>query len=568
MFGLPNTADPRNVLQQVADTIWDQVDTIGLQRALLREAGGLARHPVGTLSAVGRYAVGAATTASAVASRAVGGKADGPLPVPAKDRRFTDKLWSDNALFYGLLQAHLLRERLAQELVDASGLDGLAAKKARFASQLVVDALAPANFALSNPVVMRRALETGGLSLGRGLKMLISDLRSRGGMPKQVDASGFHVGQNIACTPGKVVFRNALMELIQYSPQTPQTFAVPMLYSPPWINKYYIMDLAPGRSFVEWAVKRGHTAFMISYKNPDASMRDVSLDDYLTHGPIAALKVVREITGQPKVNMSALCLGGTLTAMLLAWLDAGGEDLVNSVTLTNTLVDFSDPGVLGIFTDPETRATMGRRMAKKGYLDSADMSFTFNLLRSVDLIYNYISTSWLQGDEPPAFDLLAWNGDGTRMPAAMHQAYLESCYAENRISRGEMVLGGRKIDLKRVKQDAFVLAAVDDHIAPWKTQYKTTGLFSGKSKFVLSSSGHIAGIVNPPSKNAVHWVNDEVGADPDAWLAGATKKTETWWEEWSRWIGSRAGELGPPPPMGGPNYPPLCDAPGTYVLEK
>ncbi|HKA89841.1 MAG TPA: alpha/beta fold hydrolase, partial [Haliangiales bacterium] len=490
------------------------------------------------------------------------------VPVPAKDRRFADKTWEENAFFYGLLQAHLLRERLAHELVDAAGLDERAARKARLASQLAIDAGAPTNFLWTNPTALRRAFETGGLSVLRGLRNFLDDYRLRQGWPRQVDASAFQVGKNLAATPGKIVHRNELMELIQYAPQTPTTFALPLLLSPMWINKYYIMDLAPGRSFAEWAVKHGHSVFAISYRNPDASMGDISMDDYLLHGPLEAARVVREITGAPKINLAALCLGGTLSTMFMAWLAETGEDLVNNFTLLNTLVDFSEPGILGSFVDEQTRGTVGRMMARNGFLESEEMSRTFNFIRANDLIFNYVASGWLAGEDPPAFDLLAWNSDGTRMPAMMHKTYLRTCYGENQLARGEMVAAGRRLNLSKIKQDAFVLAAIDDHIAPWRSQFKTPQLVGGRTKFVLSSSGHIAGIVNPPSKSAVHWTNDRTVADPDLWLAGATKRNETWWEEWSRWIDARAGERGAPPPMGGPKHPPLADAPGTYVLPR
>jgi polyhydroxyalkanoate synthase subunit PhaC len=560
--------DRRSLLRRAVDGVADRVDTAGFNRALLREAAGLARHPVSALGAVSRYAAGVAVAAGAAGARAFGGNVEGPIPMPAKDRRFADRTWNENAFFFALLQLHLLRERLAQDLVDAAGIDEISARKARLASQLAVDATAPINFFLTNPFAIKRMFETGGLSVLRGARNLLDDWRLRRGWPRQVDASSFQVGRNLAATPGKVVYRNDLMELIQYAPQTPTTFAVPLLCSPPWINKYYIMDLAPGRSFVEWAVKRGHTTFAISYRNPDASMRDVSLDDYLVRGLAQAVRVVREITGAPKINLAALCLGGTLAGAFTAWLAQGREDSVNSLTLTNTLLDFAEPGILGAFTDEKTIATLDRMMQRTGFLEAERMAATFNLIRANDLIFNYVSNSWLAGEEPPAFDLLAWNADSTRMPAKMHAAYLRSCYLENRLSRGEMVLGGRKLRLSDVKQDAFVLAAVDDHIAPWRTQFKSTRLLGGKTKFVLSNSGHIAGIVNPPSKSTVHWVNDRLPDDPDQWLSGATRRSETWWEEWTRWIATRAGERGAPPSMGSTEHPPLADAPGEYVHAK
>lgn len=561
-------AEDRGLLRKVADAVLDRVDAAGLNRALLKEAAGLARHPLSTAAAVGRYATGALAAAGAAGARGIGARTEGPLPPPRKDRRFADPTWTENAFFFALLQQHLLRERLARDLVDAAGLDERSANKARFASELIVDAVSPSNFFLTNPTAIKRAFETGGLSAVRGALNFLHDVRHRGGWPRQVDRSAFTVGQNLAATPGKVVYRNALMELIQYAPQSPTTFAVPLLCSPPWINKYYIMDLAPGRSFIEWAVKHGHTTFAISYRDPDESMRDVSLDDYLLDGLDAAVRVMREITGARRVNLAALCLGGTLATAYAAWLAEGGEDLVNSLTLTNTLVDFSEPGVLGNFTDPATLATTERQMARRGFLDAKKMASAFSLIRAPDLIFNYVSSNWLAGENPPAFDLLAWNDDSTRMPARMHAFYLRSCYDENRLARGELVLGGRRLRPSAITQDAFVLAAVEDHIAPWRTQFKTTRLLGGETRFVLSSSGHVAGIVNPPSKSAAHWTNDDLPADPDLWLAGATRHAETWWVEWSRWIEARAGERAAPPPLGGEKYRPLCDAPGTYVHER
>jgi len=546
----------------------DQLDAAGLGRALLAEAGGLLRHPLGTGAAVGRYALGEVGAAGAGLARIIGARVGGPLSPPAKDRRFTDKAWEESPLYFALLQGHLLRERLAAELVEASGLRAEQSAKARLASQVIVDALAPSNFLLGNPTALKRAFETGGASVARGMTNFLEDLRTRKGWPKQVDLSKFEMGKNLAATPGKVVFKNRLMELIQYAPQTKETFELPLLLSPPWINKYYIMDLSPGRSFAEWAVKHGHTTFAISYRNPDASMRDVSLDDYLLQGPVEAVRVIREITSAPKVNVAALCLGGTLATILLAYLEAKGDASVNSLTLLNTLVDFSEPGVLGAFTDEKTAERIARRTAARGYLDAAEMKATFDLLRANDLVFGYVSSSWLMGEPPPAFDILAWNSDGTRLPARMHSHYLKTCYRENQLAHDQMVLGGVRLHPSRIRQDAYVLAAVEDHITPWKSSFKTTGILGGKVRFVLSNAGHIAGIVNPPSKSSVHWTNDRLVADPDAWRDGAVRHDGSWWEDWTPWIGARAGARRAPPPMGSEAHPPLGDAPGEYVRER
>jgi polyhydroxyalkanoate synthase subunit PhaC len=547
----------------------DQLDSAGLGRALLAEAGGLLRHPLGSSAALGRYALGEVGAAGASLARMIGARVGGPVTPPAKDRRFNDKAWQESPLYFALLQGHLLRERLAAELVEASGLRAEQSAKARLASQVIVDALAPTNFLLGNPVALKRAFETGGWSVVRGMTNFLDDLRTRKGMPKQVDTSAFEVGKNLAVTPGKVVFQNQLMELLQYGPQTKETFELPLLLSPPWINKYYIMDLAPGRSFAEWAVKHGHTTFAISYRNPDASMRDVSLDDYLLQGPLQAIRVIQEITSAPKINVAALCLGGTLATMLCAYLEEKGEPWVNSLTLLNTLIDFSEPGVLGAFTDEKTAARIARRTASRGYLDAAEMKATFDLLRANDLVFGYVSSSWLMGEPPPAFDILAWNADGTRLPARMHSHYLKTCYRENQLARDQMVLAGVQLRPSRLRQDTYLVGAVEDHITPWRSSFKTTGLLAGKVRFVLSNAGHIAGIVNPPgSKSSVHWTNDRLQPDPEAWRAAATRHEGTWWEDWAKWIGSRAGGRGAPPPMGSKAHPPVGDAPGQYLLEK
>jgi polyhydroxyalkanoate synthase subunit PhaC len=443
-------------------------------------------------------------------------------------------------------------------------------QKAEFAIQLMIDALAPTNFIPGNPAVIKKALETGGLSLTKGARNFIHDLRTNGGVPRQVVPGAHTVGKDMALTPGKVVFRNELMELIQYAPSTAEVHEIPLLFSPPWINKYYIMDLAPGRSLAQWAIDHGHTVFMISYRNPDERMRNVKMDDYLISGPIAALEVVRDITGAEKVNLLGLCLGGTLTMATLAYLDAVGMDLINSATFLNTLIDFSEPGLLGIFTDEASIRRLERTMQRTGFLPKEEMQRSFNLLRTNDLIWNYAVSSWLMGEEPPAFDLLSWNNDSTRMPAEMHSFYLRSCYLGNELARGVMELAGQHLDLEKVDQDLYFLSAEQDHIAPWRSSYTGALLPGGDVRFVLSNSGHIAGIVNPPSPKSIHYVvegDQPLPETSDEWLAAATMHPVTWWEDWAKWIGERAGRMRKPPRMGSRKYRPITDAPGTYVLE-
>ncbi|HEV3401089.1 MAG TPA: alpha/beta fold hydrolase [Acidimicrobiales bacterium] len=541
------------------------VDPAAFAPALVQLATGLAQHPVAALRAATRLTGGLAVAGAESVARVLGWEGATTCTPPTDDRRFTDPAWDDNPWFLGHRQAYLALSECARELDEVSGLEGPTAEKATFALGQVVDALAPTNFLWSNPAALRKASETRGASVLAGVANFLDDVAENGARPRQVDASQFEVGGNLACTPGKVVFRNDLMELIQYAPQTESVFEVPLLLSPPWINRFYIMDLAPGRSFVEWAVSHGHTTFAISYRNPDESMRKVTLDDYMLRGLAQALDVVAEITGSKHVNVAGLCVGGTLAVMLSAYLAQAGDERVRSVTLLNTLVDFSEPGALGAFTDAEAVAGVERRMAEHGFLDGREMATTFDSLRANDLIWNYVGSNWLMGQTPPAFDILAWNADPTRVPEATHSGYLRAFYLENRLARGNLALAGRRLRLDDVTADTYVLAAEKDHITPWKSSYATTGLLAGQVRFVLSSAGHIAGIVNPPGPKRQHWTNEELPPEPEAWLADAVQHPGTWWEDWAGWIEARAGSRRSPNDMGSTDHPPVADAPGTYV---
>lgn len=491
----------------------------------------------------------------------------GPVSTDPSDRRFREAAWRKNPIFAWQLQAYLLGCRLLDELIAAGDVAETTSKKAQIAADLVKAAWAPTNFLWGNPEALKRALDTGGLSLLAGFKRFVDDAIHNRALPSQVDASGFKIGVDLAATPGRVVYRNDLIELIQYDSQTEQTHAIPLLFSPPWINKYYVMDLAPGKSLVEWAVRHGHTTFAISYRNPDRSMAGLTFEDYLFQGPLAAMDVIEDITAQPRVNVVALCLGGTLTAILLGYLAAGGEDRVNSATLLNTLIDFEDAGVLSAFTDEETLERLEEMWSRTGTLKAESMQRTFDVLRPRDLIFNYVGPSWLMGEPPPAFDILAWNADGTAMPAAMHVAYLRSCYLENRLAKGTLDFGGRTVDLNTVTADVFVVGAENDHIAPWTNTYMTTQLLPrAEISYVLSSAGHIAGVVNPPGPKASYRIGDGYSKEPKEWRAQSVLVQESWWEAWSRWVSVRAGDLGDPPPIGSDNFPPLEPAPGTYVL--
>jgi polyhydroxyalkanoate synthase len=544
------------------------LDPLGLMAALGEVGKSLAHHPLRVGEAFTRFAGDVVLAGIATGARAIGSDIKGPAEVGAKDRRFADPAWQQNPGYFFMLQSYLLGSRLLKDLVAAAELEGSAGLKADFVVQQVIDALAPSNTP-ANPVVIKRALETGGASLARGMRAFVTDVATNKGYPQQVDRSAFTVGKDLAATPGKVVLRNELMELIQYEPQTATVHAVPLLFSPPWINKYYIMDLAPGRSFVEWAVAHGHTTFVISYRNPDESLRDKSIEDYLVHGPRLALDAIEEITGTSQANIVGLCLGGTLTMMMLAHLAQTDPDRVNSTTLLNTIVDFTEPGVLATFTDEASIAHIERENAKRGFLEAGEMASTFTLLRANDLVWNYVVNNWLLGEKPSAFDILAWNDDATRMPAALHSFLLRSCYQRNDFAQGRISLDGQQLDAHAISGDFYILNAVEDHIAPWRTGYATTRLLtSARPRFVLSSAGHIAGIVNPPSPKSAHWTNDELPADPEEWFANATKHQGSWWEDWARWIGERAGDEQAPLRLGSKAHPPIGDAPGMYVHER
>ena len=534
--------------------------------ALADVAAGMARHPLSALKVGARLGASLTRASIETAARALG-REDSPALSPSPgDRRFSDPAWDSSAWFLGQRQAYLAWTRCLRDLPAAAGLEGREAEKADFALGLAADALAPTNFAWGNPTALRKAVETRGSSAIDGAANFVDDVAANSARPRQVDSSGFEVGTNLACTPGNVVYRNELFELIQYGSQTETTFEVPLLLSPPWINRYYIMDLAPGKSFAEWAVSHGHTTFAISYRNPDESMRAVDLDDYMLRGLGTAVDVVCEITGADRVNVAGLCVGGTLAVMTSAYLAQVGDERIASLTLLNTLLDFSEPGPLGAFTDADAVAGVEERMAETGFLDGRELANTFDLLRSNDLIWNYVGRNWLMGESPPAFDILAWNADATGVPEATHSSYLRAFYLENRLAGGVMTMGGRRLVLDDIQADTYVLAAESDHITPWKSSYATTGLLGSPLRFVLSSAGHIAGIVNPPGPRRKYWTNDDLPSESEEWRAGAVQHEGSWWQDWATWIEGRAGtRRRPPNRTGSTTHPVLADAPGTYV---
>jgi polyhydroxyalkanoate synthase subunit PhaC len=496
---------------------------------------------------------------------------DTPEPVASAkgDKRFSDPAWTSNPFLLTMVEEYLVRREYASQLVESSRLPEATKRKARFAMNMMMDSLSPSNLPWLNPSVVKEAVDTGGNSLITGMSAMLDDMKNNGGYPKQVDTSSFKLGENMAATKGEVVFRNELIELIAYYPQTETVYERPLLMSPPWINKFYIMDLAPGRSYVEWAVKHGHQTFMISYRNPDESMRDYTMDTYLEKGPIAALDAVQRLTGAEQVNIAALCLGGTMATLLLAYLAAKGEShRVSSLTTTNTIVDFTEPGDLGVFTDEASISKLEKKMNEKGFLESSEMAGTFNWMRANDLIWSYVVSNWYMGKKPPAFDILAWNGDSTRMPAAMHSQYLRSCYLHNLlVVPNAFVLNGVPIDLGKVQQPMYVLGAEADHIAPWRTTYATSQYVSGDVKYTRTNSGHVAGICNPPGNaKACYWTNDrtEHGESADAWLERSTKHQGSWWEDWATWADAQGGAKRAPYELPASGEP----APGRYVRNE
>ena len=555
------TVVPADVLAEYDPALWG--------RTLVQLAQGLATHPTEVGRVAASHAALAARIGTATVARALGSDAEPPVPV-SKDGRFADTTWTENPVYWSLRQQYLALAGTLTDLVDAAELDEAGHERAVMLMGVLASVLSPTNVLPGNPSALKRAFETGGSSVVAGLRAMLDDLATHGGKPQQVDRTHLRVGQELAATPGKVVYRNRLIELIQYEAQTDEVHEIPMLVSPPWINKYYIMDLAPGRSLLEWAVQHGHTVFVISYRDPDESMADTGLDDYLELGNLAALDVVRDITGSEKVNLVGLCLGGLMGTIATALLTARGEgDRIHSLTLTNTLLDYSDPGPVASFVDREIVERLERKMSRTGYLPAESMATTFDLLRANDLIFNYVGPNWLEGKTPPSFDILAWNNDSTRMPAKMHAFYLRHFYLENELARGELELLGEHLTLKSVTQDTFIVAAENDHIAPWKTSFQSTGLLGGDVTFTLSTAGHIAGVVNPPSPKAKHWIGTVGGdaePDPDTWRANATEVQGSWWEPWRDWSKERGGAMRTPPPIGSDQYPPLEDAPGSYVL--
>ncbi|MCZ8277810.1 MAG: class I poly(R)-hydroxyalkanoic acid synthase [Acetobacteraceae bacterium] len=500
------------------------------------------------------------------ARRMMGEPAPAVIAEDQKDKRFKDEAWRDNEVFDFIRQSYLLSARYMQGLVhDAEGMDEKTAQKVDFYTRQFVDAMSPTNFVMTNPEVLRRTAETGGENLLKGLSNLLTDLeRGQGNLRiRMTDESKFKVGENIAVTPGKIVYQNDLMQLIQYTPTTEKVLKRPLLILPPWINKYYILDLRPKNSFIRWAVDQGHTVFVVSWVNPDARLAEKGFEDYMLEGPYAALDAIEKATGEKAVNAIGYCLGGTLLSATLAHMAVKRDTRIKSATFFTTMVDFTEAGELGVFIDEEQLKALEAKMQKRGFLEGREMATTFNMLRANDLIWSFVVNNYLLGQDPFPFDLLYWNDDSTRMPARMHSFYLRRMYQQNDLIKpGGIELLGIKLDLRKIKLPTYILSTREDHIAPWASTYRATQTYAGDIRFVLAASGHIAGVVNPPDAGKYsHWVNTELPADPEAWLAGSTELAGSWWPDWQRWV---SGQDPAQVPARKPKNA-IEDAPGSYV---
>jgi len=506
--------------------------------------------------------------------RRLAGEQATPVIEPSpRDKRFSDPEWKSNQFFDFLLQVYLLSTQWAQDLVrNADGLDAHTRKKAEFYVQQITNALAPSNFVLTNPEVLRETLASNGDNLVRGMRMLAEDIEAGRGTLRirQSDPANLIVGVNMATTPGKVIFQNDLMQLIQYTPTTENVLRTPLLIVPPWINKFYILDLKPEKSFIKWCVDQGITVFVISWVNPDKNLGAKTWEDYMKEGPLAAMDAIERATGEMKVHTMGYCVGGTLLATTLAWLAEKRRVRVTSATFLAAQVDFTHAGDLLVFVDEDQISALERDMRESGVLEGSKMAMAFNMLRSNDLIWSYVVSNYLKGQPPSSFDLLHWNSDATRMPAANHSYYLRNCYLENRLSTGSMVLDNTLLDLSKVKVPVYNLATREDHIAPADSVLYGSQFFGGPVKYVLSGSGHIAGVVNPPASGKYQfWTNDNIrDVTLSDWLKGAQEHKGSWWPDWRVWLESIDAEQVPARPVGTETLPAIEDAPGSYVRVR
>ncbi len=568
--GQPDKVVPSAVPSSVPDSL----DPLGINKAALAVWQAMTTHPesivqtqLSLANAWMTVAARAVTTATAPAS------AQKPPAViePARgDNRWKHAAWKENATFDALKQGYLLATQAVLDGIDrAPDVDLETKTRVKFFAKQFCDAMSPTNFAFLNPAVIEETLKTGGANLQKGAQNIAEDMRENQGRPALVDKKAFTVGKNVATSKGEVVFRNDLIELIQYAPTTETVYERPLVIVPPWINKFYILDLQSANSLIKYATDNGIQTFVVSWRNPDVALGHLGFEDYLELGPLAAGHAAREIVGSRDINQIGYCIGGTLTSMELAYLAKVEPTLVNAVTFFAALTDFEEAGEIKNFIGPDALSFIAKKLDEDGVLPANDMADTFSLLRANDLIWNVAVNRYLLGKDAPAFDLLYWNSDATRMPAAMHTYYLNNMYVRNALAKGELSVKGVPVNLHDIKNDVYSVASIEDHIAPWRSVYKMTQMFAGDTRFRLGHSGHIAGIVNSPaSGKGNYWTADANPPTADAWFASATKHAGSWWPEWMAWLVERSGERKPAPErLGNEKYPALVPAPGTYVLE-
>jgi len=542
-------------------------------RALMDVAASYMRNPAKIVEAQTALLEGYLNLATNITRRLLGEEV-GPVATPSRsDKRFRDPDWQENIIFDLMKQTYLLTSKWMTDRVRlAADVDAHTRDKADFYVRQMANAFSPSNFLLTNPEILRTTLASNGENLVAGMEHLLEDIERGGGriQIQQTDMDAFRLGENVATTPGKIIYQNDLMQLIQYEPTTEKVYKRPLVIFPPWINKYYILDLTPDKSLVKWCLDKGYTVFVASWVNPDARLALKTFGDYMTEGVYAALDAVEKATGEREVNAVGYCIGGTLLACSLAHMAARGDERIRSATFLVTQVDFTEAGELKVFIDEEQISDIERQMHEEGgYLKGSTMASTFNMLRSNDLIWNYVVNNYLLGREPMPFDILFWNADATRLPSAMHVFYLRECYLENKLAEGRMVLEGETLDLGKVKVPVYLQSSREDHISPYRSVYKATRLFGGPVRFICAGSGHIAGVINPPASGKYnHWLNDALPATPDEWFAGATDHKGSWWPDWENWLSEKSGPMVPARIPGSGKLKVLEEAPGSYVLVK
>lgn len=560
--------------QQETEPKVAQQDPFGIVRSFSELAVEMAKTPEKMIEQQAQLMSGYAQLWQATAQKMLGHSVE-PVAEPTRgDRRFKDAQWSDNPFFDHMKQAYLLASKhLLNGIHDVDGLDPKTASKVDFFARQFVDAIAPTNFVMTNPAVLRETAETGGQNLLRGLSNVLDDLERGDGKLriKMTDSEQFELGINVAASPGAVVFQNDLMQLLQFSPSTEQVHKRPLMIVPPWINKYYILDLREKNSFIKWAVDQGHTVFVLSWVNPGEQLANKSFDDYMVDGPLAALDAIEQATGEKSVKAIGYCIGGTLLSATLAYMSKVGDERIKAATFFTTMMDFSNPGELGVFVDDDQLKFLEEKMAEHGYLEGSSMAEVFNMLRANDLIWSFVINNYLMGKDPLPFDLLYWNSDSTRMPGAMQSYYLRKMYEQNLlVEPGGIDMLGEPINLRDIRTPVYILSTKEDHIAPWQATYAATQLYAGNTKFVLGASGHIAGVVNPPSaKKYGYWTGAKLPADADEWFASAEYTEGSWWTDWRKWVTRyNGGKKVPARQPGDGKLEVIEAAPGSYVKVR